>query len=979
MLRIVAVRSALPSVLFMLFCAGTIFTKKTVAQNLTNLPTGELLPPDFEFAHVRYYPALSVNGFDCTDAGKTCDYGLGFKQIIEAAEAPITNPQTARFFNALVELASRPLTFPDTRKAIRQNAFIAEARAFVANATILIEANGGAPEAVNLPSHDDAMANLEEIAQDLSYIIIDPALSDDAVKWTAVLSATARMTDFYLALEQAYLHYGKSDDLFSCSVKSDLLTHLQNQAHIVDDLGNTSIVDLKFIKIFGIDITSIFREIHYDEVQGGNWPMKVHVSAGYATLVPQYPTSPNCNTFEPTEKYDHWLNRAFESTAGTDPEARNNHWAYQTNNGHQFWAEGPFYFNFALSTVLPFWHAVRAQGLLPESNNFNESDPFFTAWFLEPLKGFADAVTPDGATPPLEDGNKIPTSTAYLMQWDGQYGDMETGSKFHWIAEAQTTLPPEDHWSLAMSLPVATKAISPATQITPAPNTAHPQQIILRRDGQTGSCASLPRNRTRPCHYILLNGETRAAIRPGEGHEQSDQLQLLYYVDDTSFLADAGYDSAPGIENSTWNGYRHHNVMTADRLGMEGGHGGLPEPEAGLLCKRKVETRLGDIFIPEACMYADHNETSALGHYQNGRIDVIEASVLIHPDAGSGSEAVHYERTVFFIDDSESPYLIDVNAARSTEPATSSPTVLTMQYHGHAEEATFENGGATAYWSNIWKAPDSLGVEPAKGISTLSIDAFSVETDLQPTLTAAIGREPSIEGLSAGEGIGTQKLALSNRPLLSDQDGSTSIHTTAAFIQANASSTAPITQTNFTEIFPRPWQAFVRYLDAFTVDVVVVRSAGSDLETELSISLDISDESKWTVDQNFISAGISFDDQSNGVTLMPEVRAGFVRLKTAGNVSTPSEEKFALALHPPTPNPFRSRTNLSFELPTPGHVQLDIFDVLGRHVETVYEGHQSPGLHTLTWHSRRLPAGVYFCRLVAGDKVRTIRMSLLQR
>jgi len=79
-------------------------------------------------------------------------------------------------------------------------------------------------------------------------------------------------------------------------------------------------------------------------------------------------------------------------------------------------------------------------------------------------------------------------------------------------------------------------------------------------------------------------------------------------------------------------------------------------------------------------------------------------------------------------------------------------------------------------------------------------------------------------------------------------------------------------------------------------------------------------------------------------------------------------------LFPNHPNPFRDRTELSYELPERKEVSLRIYDCAGRLVKRLMEGHQEAGWHRCVWDGRGgeggyLPAGVYFCQLVSkGEK-----------
>ncbi|MFK7848832.1 MAG: T9SS type A sorting domain-containing protein [Rhodothermales bacterium] len=952
-----------------------------LAQSITinNLPTGQIETPLFEAGMAQAYPALAINGFDCNASGHSCNKGLGFKQIIEALASPEENPELRAFFYAIANLAGAPLGTPSTRSIVKQNTLIAESRAFIAVATLILEENGINPSVLDLPAHQEAVSRFQEVFADVTYTQFDKSLSDDAVKWAGPLGSLARTIDFYLSLEQAYLHYGLTlPAFFSCNEKSALLTHLQDQIEIVDALGNTSVMDLSFIRILGIDVASIIRDISYDEVQGGNWPMKVHAAIGYASIVHQRPTTAGCSLFTPSEAYERWLGRALRSAGGPNHENRSHHWAYQTGKGQRFWAEGPFYFNYGLATVLPFWHAARLQDLLNENDDFDIADPFRSDWFLEPLHAFADVVTPEGATPPLEDGNKIPMEAAHLLRWSPAYGDASIGSKFSWIAASHPTLPSADLWMHALALPVNTTFTPPLSEVTTETYPEHPQQMILRRDGQSGSCDKLPADRQRPCHYILINGETTAAIRPGEGHEQSDQLQLLYYVDDTSFLIDGGYDSAPGIQNSTWNAYRNHNVMTADQLSMQGGHGGLPGPIVGLSCTRTTSSAIGEITLPAACMYADHNPVEVWQHSQHGRVDVIEAGISIYPDSPQGNDEVFYERTLFFIDDPDAPYLVDINAAQAKETLAQTDIALTMQYHGNAALSEKEDVQSTAFWRALWAAPDSLGQSPQTGSHDLFIQSFAIESDYVIELKSEITRELSIGGLASGEGLNVEKLSLSN--IRADAIAAPS-HTTVAFIQprlstASTYSNAFVDITNFSEVLPRLWQVFTWQIDTETTDVLFVRAASTDSNPTLEAPLALP-SGKWTVDKMYQSPGISFDTNTNVLTLDGETNAGFIRFSSNLSVGNETPSGHQVNLGQNVPNPFSTQTRIHFEIPTAQHVQLEIYDALGRLVTSLFNGIKTAGKHSIDWQPKSLSHGIYFYRLQSESEVLIKQLTLL--
>ena len=88
-------------------------------------------------------------------------------------------------------------------------------------------------------------------------------------------------------------------------------------------------------------------------------------------------------------------------------------------------------------------------------------------------------------------------------------------------------------------------------------------------------------------------------------------------------------------------------------------------------------------------------------------------------------------------------------------------------------------------------------------------------------------------------------------------------------------------------------------------------------------------------------------------------------------------------LYPATPNPFNPNTAIKFEIATAGKGKLEVYDVQGRHVVSLYEGTLEAGPHVMVWNGRGasgdvLPSGVYVARLVAGGTTSTQRLVLLK-
>jgi len=92
-------------------------------------------------------------------------------------------------------------------------------------------------------------------------------------------------------------------------------------------------------------------------------------------------------------------------------------------------------------------------------------------------------------------------------------------------------------------------------------------------------------------------------------------------------------------------------------------------------------------------------------------------------------------------------------------------------------------------------------------------------------------------------------------------------------------------------------------------------------------------------------------------------------------------EKFSLSQN--YPNPFNARTVIDFAVPTAGPVTLDIFNILGQKVATLYNGNHEAGYMSVVWNAtddagNDVASGLYFYRVMAGSEQITKRMLMLK-
>jgi hypothetical protein len=85
----------------------------------------------------------------------------------------------------------------------------------------------------------------------------------------------------------------------------------------------------------------------------------------------------------------------------------------------------------------------------------------------------------------------------------------------------------------------------------------------------------------------------------------------------------------------------------------------------------------------------------------------------------------------------------------------------------------------------------------------------------------------------------------------------------------------------------------------------------------------------------------------------------------------------------PQPNPFTRGTSLRFDLAQAGSATLDVVDVAGQHVVTLWSGETAPGPHSVRWDGRDArgaarPVGVYFIRLAVEGRVFVQKLLLVR-
>ena len=297
-----------------------LFTSATHAQSISLTD----LPPDtynnrFEYEDALknkiFRPVLSVRGFDSDRFGDNGSYGLGLKQVLERVYNQ-NNSNAELAFIELIDEAGQSLNlsnFDGSRSQVEHNARVLQARAFVALVTYVLEQNGIDIASLNannpditLPNHAQALSDFREAwdTQSVSFpfIIMSRTADDrnaDVMKWSRSIMTFARAVDFYLALENAYDHYGgsgrqeynskQSTTLLDESDRAQLINQYQGQIDRMRTWSRAGIADYAdpvpslLIPWLSFLASELANTENVDEVQYGNWPLITKLATAYAS------------------------------------------------------------------------------------------------------------------------------------------------------------------------------------------------------------------------------------------------------------------------------------------------------------------------------------------------------------------------------------------------------------------------------------------------------------------------------------------------------------------------------------------------------------------------------------------------------------------------------------------------------------------------------------------------------------------------
>ena len=96
------------------------------------------------------------------------------------------------------------------------------------------------------------------------------------------------------------------------------------------------------------------------------------------------------------------------------------------------------------------------------------------------------------------------------------------------------------------------------------------------------------------------------------------------------------------------------------------------------------------------------------------------------------------------------------------------------------------------------------------------------------------------------------------------------------------------------------------------------------------------------------------------------------------NAEETADRPTRFALHQNYPNPFNPSTTIEVTMAESGTLRLDLYNLLGQNVRTIYSGRLTAGTHRFLLNANGLASGVYLYRMQAGSHQFTRKMTLIE-
>jgi acetyl esterase/lipase len=89
-----------------------------------------------------------------------------------------------------------------------------------------------------------------------------------------------------------------------------------------------------------------------------------------------------------------------------------------------------------------------------------------------------------------------------------------------------------------------------------------------------------------------------------------------------------------------------------------------------------------------------------------------------------------------------------------------------------------------------------------------------------------------------------------------------------------------------------------------------------------------------------------------------------------------TELPFKTKLYNNYPNPFNPETIITWETAEYGHIQIKLYDILGKEVAILVDEVKEPGKYETKFSGEDYSAGIYFCKMISGKYLKAIKLVL---
>ena len=144
----------------------------------------------------------------------------------------------------------------------------------------------------------------------------------------------------------------------------------------------------------------------------------------------------------------------------------------------------------------------------------------------------------------------------------------------------------------------------------------------------------------------------------------------------------------------------------------------------------------------------------------------------------------------------------------------------------------------------------------------------------------------------------------------------------------------------------------------------------------VELSLVIKSNQTETTELKFDSVNVV--DENSSQHKISDLNNCKINVSPTGIIDEINSQPVDFSLYQNYPNPFNPSTKIRYEIPTESKVTIKIYNILGKEVETLFEGQRLPGKYLLEWNAKNYSSGVYFYNIKAGNFIQTKKMILIK-